>query len=186
MFANLFLNNSAVLFHQGQVSDIQKIYLRGYIIMKERIRKSVIGFAVMGVLAASGLLALPSVSEAGVNSSLLFKPLPAGNVSQYRAQAKAPQGQKVIWPEEKGNQKVTPPRNNNHNQKVTPPRARHNQKAAPPRDNRDQKIAPPRSNHNQKAAPPRNNHKPNYPGRGHGGKPNPHDDEFWRKNGGRR
>jgi hypothetical protein len=154
--------------------------------MKEHIRKSVIDFAVMGVIAASGLLVLPSVSEASVKSSLLFKPLPAGNVSQYGAQAKAPQDQKVIWPEEKGNRKVAPSRNDNHNRKAAPPRANHNQKPTPQRDNRNQNVAPPKKNHDQKTAPPRNNHKPANPGRGHGEKPNPSDDEFWRKNGGRR
>jgi len=80
-------------------------------------KKKVVGFAVMGVIAASGLLIVPSVSEAGVRSPLLFEPLPLGDVSQYRVQAKAPQGKEIIRPEENNNKKVTPPRDD-RNQKV--------------------------------------------------------------------
>ena len=126
--------------------------------MKNSIRKGIVGFAVMGVIAVSGLSILPSTSEAGVKSPL-FKPLPAGNVSDYRVQAKAPRGKEVIWPEEKGNQKVTSPRNNNHNQKAAPPRKDHR---------------------------PNEMKRPVNPGRGNGAKPNPRDDEFWRRNGGKR
>jgi hypothetical protein len=125
--------------------------------MKERIKKSVVGFAVMGVIAASGLLILPTTSEAGVKSSLL-KPLPAGNVSSYHTQAKAPNGEIILRPEEKGNHNVTPTH-----------------------DNCNTKIAPPRKDHR-----PNEMKRPANPGRGNGAKPNPSDDEFWRKNGGKR
>ena len=59
--------------------------------MKDRIKKSAVGFAVMGIIAASGMLLAPKASEANVR-----KPLPVNNISRYQKpmyeQKNAPHG----------------------------------------------------------------------------------------------
>ena len=93
--------------------------------MKEKIKKSITCFAVMGGILASGLL-IASSSEAA-NARAPQQANRQHHVSQNNKQ-------QIIWLN--GNQKATPP-HNNRNQKATPPRNDRNQKVVLPQSEGD-------------------------------------------------